>query len=331
MLRRFGCTLPIELWHRGPREMTSEMKRLLEPYEVEFRDAFAVAREYPVRRLDGWELKPYAIVNSRFAEVLYIDADNVVVRNPEFLFETALYQETGSLFWQDLSNEILDQAYLKNRAWDLLGLPVRDEPQFESGQLLVDKRRCWRPLQLTLHLNEHSDFYYAAFFGDKDTFHLAWRKLDQEYSLNPHPPGVLGANWVLVQFGPDGDRLFQHRCNAKWTITERNFRINGFLHEEECIALLQELPEKFATAAITAVEQAAIDEIADGDGGFKRDHTLLFNGLLFRWEVEEDHTGAPVLIITQDGRRLCFLRKVGDTWSGHWRYGDRSAIQFSRG
>src|SRR6185369_10533995 len=208
MLRRFGCTLPIELWHRGPRELTDEMKRLLEPYDVVFRDAFQVAREYPVRRLDGWELKPYAIVNSRFAEVLYIDADNVSVRNPEFIFDTPLYRETGSLFWQDLPNDFLEQVYLKHSAWELLGLPVRDEPQFESGQLLVDKRRCWRPLQLTLHLNEHSDYYYAAFFGDKDTFHLAWRKLGQEYSLNPHPPGALGANWVLIQFDPDGERLF---------------------------------------------------------------------------------------------------------------------------
>lgn len=331
MLRRFGCTLPIELWHRGPREMTDQMKRLLEPYDVVFRDAFEMAREYPVRRLDGWELKPYAIVNSRFAEVLYIDADNVVVRNPEFLFDTALYRETGSLFWQDLPNDILDQSYLKNSAWDLLGLPVRDEPQFESGQLLVDKRRCWRPLQLTLHLNEHSDYYYTAFFGDKDTFHLAWRKVGQEYSLNPHPPGVLGANWVLIQFDPDGQRLFQHRCNAKWTITERNFRITGFLYEEECLTLLQELPKSFAAAPITSVEQAAIDEIVDSVDGFKPDHTVVFNGQLFRWEVEEDHTGAPVLIITYENRRVCFLRKIGDTWSGHWRYGDRSLLKFIPG
>jgi hypothetical protein len=290
-----------------------------------------VAREYPVRRLDGWELKPYAIVNSRFAEVLYIDADNVVVRNPEFLFDTALYRETGSLFWQDLSNDVLDQAYLKNSAWELLGLPVRDEPQFESGQLLVDKRRCWRPLQLTLHLNEHSDYYYTAFFGDKDTFHLAWRKVGQEYSLNPHPPGALGANWVLVQFDPDGERLFQHRCNAKWTITERNFRVAGFLHEEDCLALLEELPSRFETPSLTAVERAAIDEIVNGLADFKCDHTVVVYGQLFRWEFEEDHTGTPVLIITHDGRRVCFLRKDGETWSGHWRYGDRAAIEFGRG
>jgi hypothetical protein len=336
MLRHFGCTLPIELWHRGPREMTDQMKALLEPYDVVCRDSFAVAREFPVRRLDGWELKPYAILNSRFAEVLYIDADNVVVRNPEFLFDNALYREIGALFWQDLPNKVLDQSYLKDNAWDLMELPFREEPQFESGQLLIDKRRCWRPLQLTLHLNEHSDYYYTAFFGDKDTFHLAWRKVEQDYSLNPHPPGVLGANRVLVQFDPDGKRLFQHRCNAKWTITERNVRIPGFLYEEECLGLLQELPANFEPAPFTAAEQAAIDEIIrqktfrshDGVCIFEPDQSVALNGQSYGWEIEEDHNGATVLIITHEGRRLCFLRKTAEaSWTGHWRYGDRLFLE----
>ncbi len=345
MLRNFGCTLPIELWYRGPREMTDEMKALLEPYDVVCRDSFAVAREFPVRRLDGWELKPYAILNSRFAEVLYIDADNVVVRNPEFLFDTVLYADTGALFWQDLPNDTSGLSYLKDNAWDLLGLPFRDEPPFESGQLLVDKRRCWRPLQLTLHLNEHSDYYYTAFFGDKDTFHLAWRKIEQQYSLNPHVPGVLSAQRALVQFDPDGKRLFQHRCNAKWTITERNLRIPGFLYEEECLALLQELQDRWSpdscVFSYTPVEQAAFDEIVrrqtfrdESDGGvwtFQSDLTVSFNGEPFNWQVEEEKDGTAVLLILDSDRRLSFLRKTPPgNWAGRWRYGDRSFLELSQ-
>jgi len=345
MMRNFGCTLPIELWHRGPHEMTDEMKALIEPYDVVCRQSFAVAREFPVRRLDGWELKPYAILNSRFAEVLYIDADNVVVRNPEFLFETAIYKNTGSLFWQDLPNDTSGLSYLKDSAWDLLGLPFRDEPLFESGQLLVDKRRCWRPLQLTMHLNEHSDHYYAAFFGDKDTFHLAWRKVEQEYSLNPHPPAVLGAQLVLVQFDPDGKRLFQHRCNSKWTIAKRNIRVPGFLYEEECLALLQELEDRWSPSSCvfsyTPVEQIAFDEIvrhqtfrSENDGGvwtFHRDRTVTFNEEPFFWQVEEDKDGAAVLLIMDSEKRCSFLRKTPQgNWAGRWRYGDRSFLELSQ-
>ena len=347
MLRSFGCTLPIELWHRGPREMTEEMKTLLAPYDVVCRDSFAVAKQIPVRRLDGWELKPYAILNSRFAEVLYIDADNVVVQNPEFLFDTEHYQETGSLFWPDVPNHPQAESYLKDEAWDLLDLPFRDEPQFEAGQLLIDKRRCWRPLQLTLHLNEHSDYYYTAFFGDKDTFHLAWRKVGQEYSLNPHPPRVLGDHVVIVQFDTEGKRLFQHRCNAKWTLAERNKRIAGFVYEEECLVMLQELRERWRTRldqfSLTLAEQLAFGEIVrvgtfrshiDGrDSGafsFDRSGTFSFNGQTFNWQIEEDKDGDAVLILTDAGRRLSFLRKTSHgAWSGHWRYGDRSLLILS--
>jgi len=329
MLRRFGCTLPIELWYRGSHEMNDEMKALLAPYDVACIDSFAMARQFPVRRLDGWELKPYAILNSSFAEVLYIDADNTVVQNPELLFESEMYQATGSLFWQDLPNNASDQSYLKDSAWELLDMPFRNEPQFESGQLLIDKRRCWHAMQVTLHLNEHSEYYYTAFFGDKDTFHLAWRKVGQEYSLIPHPPGVLGNNLVLVQFDPEGKRLFQHRCNAKWTLKERNMRIAGFLYEEECLALLRELPEGFGETWLTPAEQIAFDEIVRMKG-FEPDFTVTLNGQSFGWQVEEDKDGVAVLILKHGDRRMCFLRKTpAGTWAGLWRYGDRGEVNLA--
>ena len=341
MLRNFGCTLPIELWHRGPREMTQTMKALLRPYEVVFSDAFAVAREFPVRRLDGWELKPYAILNSRFAEVLYIDADNVVVRNPEFLFDTDLYRQTGALFWPDVP---LPQTNLTNVAWELLDLPFREEGEFETGQLLIDKRRCWRPLQLTLHLNEHSDYYYAAFFGDKDTFHLAWRKLAQEYSLIPHPPVALSNYRVLIQFDAEGQRLFQHRCNAKWTITHKNIRVPGFIYEDQCLALLRELQAQWTPRAeessFTPAEQDIFKKIANqafrshlagnesSDCFFQANATLTWAGVGFGWQVEEDKDGEVVLIITQSERRYCFLRRTPQgSWQGQWRFGDRPLLE----
>jgi hypothetical protein len=61
MLRRVGCTLPIELWHLGPLEMSDAMRALVAPYGVTCVDGLRVRQDYPVRRLNGWELKPYAI------------------------------------------------------------------------------------------------------------------------------------------------------------------------------------------------------------------------------------------------------------------------------
>ena len=101
MLRRLGCTLPVELWYRGPSEMNAHMLELMSAAGVVCVDAYERARRDPVRRLDSWELKPFAIAYSGFEEVLYLDADNVPVQDPELLFDTAGYEETGAVFWPD--------------------------------------------------------------------------------------------------------------------------------------------------------------------------------------------------------------------------------------
>ncbi len=100
MLRKVGCLLPIELWHFST-EMSDLQKTLVSTLNVKCIDATEVRRKKPVRNLGGWELKPYAIIHSSFREVLLLDADNVVVVDPEFLFNTAPYKRVGAIFWPD--------------------------------------------------------------------------------------------------------------------------------------------------------------------------------------------------------------------------------------
>ena len=349
MLRRVGCRLPIELWYRGPHEMTDEMRALVEPYGVVCQDAFAVSQQFPVHRLDGFEMKPYAIMHNRFAEVLYIDADNVVVRDPEYLFDSALYLQTGSLFWPDVPTHTSLPWYLSEDAWEVMGLSFRHEPQFESGQVVIDKRRCWRPMQLTMHLNEHSDYYYGLFYGDKDTFHVSWRRVGQEYSMIPLPPRVLADHRVLIQFDSAQRALFQHRCNVKWTLARRNSRIAGFLMEEECFALLEELRAKWSgrTRSLpqeySAAERAVYDEFAcsgivrcsvTGRSAcellFRPDLTLgMSDGLPWNgWRVETDKDSATILVLTDGDRPISFLRrKVEHIWQGYWRFGEHLLVE----
>jgi len=46
--------------------------------------------------------KLYAILASSFEEVLFMDADNFVLRDPERLFDAPEYKKTGAMFWPDL-------------------------------------------------------------------------------------------------------------------------------------------------------------------------------------------------------------------------------------
>jgi hypothetical protein len=167
LLRRLGCDLPIEVWYLGPRERDRQWIELVEPLGVTCIDAYEVAKRHPHRKLQGWPLKPYAILHSRFREVLFLDADNVPVRDPSFLFEAPEYQETGTVFWPDPEKfRTLPESPL----WDIFGLAYRESPDQESGQLLVDKSRCLEALQLCNWYNEHADFYYQHVYGDKETF-----------------------------------------------------------------------------------------------------------------------------------------------------------------
>ncbi len=242
-LRELGCRLPIQVWHLGPEEMQPEMARLLQGEGAACVDARAVRQHHPSRILGGWELKTFAIAYSPFAEVLLLDADNGPVANPESLFENAAYRHHGALFWPDLGR--LEKT---QQAWDILGLKRPDGPEFESGQVLIDKRRCWRPLILAHWLNEQSDFFYQFIHGDKETLHLAFERLRQPYHLVATPPRALAG--AMVQHDPHGQPLFQHRNTSKWTLFANQRPIEGLQREAAGRAAVAELRGRWDSSGL---------------------------------------------------------------------------------
>jgi hypothetical protein len=242
LLRHLGCDLPVELWHLDGSEMPDAWRAAVEPWGVKCVNAADVRVAHPARSLGGWELKPYAMLHSAFEQVLLLDADNVPVREPSYLFDSPQFRRTGAVFWPDG-----DRFPADHPVWGICGVPYVDEPQFESGQVLVDKRRCWRALQLTTYLNDYSDFYYEHLYGDKDTFHMAWRMVGQEYTLVPHAMRPLPR--TMCQHDLRGRRLFQHRFRAKWRLGGPNRRIRGFRLEDVCLAALAELEAQLGSTA----------------------------------------------------------------------------------
>jgi Mannosyltransferase putative len=238
MLRHLGCPLPIQLWHLGRRECDARMEDLVRPFGVECVDASEVRKRHPVRLLSGWELKPYALLHCPFREVLLLDADNVAVLNPQYLFETPEFRETGAVFWPDFGRLAPDRLI-----WNLCGVDYRDEPEFESGQIVLDKERCWRALRLAMWYNEHSDFFYQYVHGDKETFHLAFRKLAQPYAMTPFP--IYPIEDTMCQHDFEGRRVFQHRNLDKWSLFEANKIIWDFWNEDLCRVFLDELKQRW--------------------------------------------------------------------------------------
>lgn len=238
MLRRSGCKLPIQLWFLGRMELDNIMRTLVAPLDVECVDALALRDQYPVRQLNGWSLKPHAILHSPFEEVMLLDADNVPLADPTHLFDSAQFCQTGAIFWPDA-----EPLPPESSAWRVFNVPYRDEPSFESGQMVLNKRICWAPLNLCMWYNEHGDFFYRHVHGDKDTFHLAFRKLGQPYAMPPIPMRLLPA--TMCQHDFNGRRLFQHRNRDKWNLFGTNRHIRGFEGERLCFTYLEELRQKW--------------------------------------------------------------------------------------
>ncbi len=326
--RQLGCTLPIEVWYLGDAEMGPAMQALLQEQGVELVDAFAVAKTHPARRFDGWELKTYAITHSRFQEVLLLDADNVPVADPAFLFETAEYTATGALFWPDIV-----RLARTNEIWAVSGLAPWAGPSFESGQLVIDKARGWRALQLAFWINQRAAEFYRFLYGDKDTFLIAWLLTGTPFTQIPHAPRLIEA--TMCQRAPDGTVLFQHRGAAKWLLFGRNPVIDGFLFEPECRDLLEELalrwdghvynppPRSAACRALEAglVQQGRFTLTLLGDKALTLDFTADQRAcegtrLRFYWHVEDGVSG-PVLALHYAALHFCSLAPDQDgAWQG---------------
>ena len=232
MLRKVGCTLPIEIFHVGD-EITEDAKALFAARfgDVVFRDAlrllttsdsngvvlcdegaadFSDAEGLEAEALKGFAMKPFALLRSRFDEVLLLDADSSPLVDPEVLFRTPQYLHYGSTFWLDFNGNSV-----KNGWYRALGLQpphssdagkhgsaadaakehtYRSESgrDIESGQFLLDKREHGDVVEYAWFINCNGALAYRFQHGDKDTYRQAFglaRKEESFFSVAYPPRG----------------------------------------------------------------------------------------------------------------------------------------------
>lgn len=237
VLRKLGCKLPIEVWSLNEDEHDPHWAKLAKPFGVTTVCAADVQTRHPHSNLRGWQLKPYAMLHSRFREILLLDADNVPVSDPTFLFDEPEYQSAGAIFWPDSPNTPTPPQSIQ---WKVFGVDYRADSPQESGQVLVDKGRCWKALNLCNWYNEQSHFFYEYVYGDKDTFRFAWYRMQQPIAWVPVVPDT-GVPRTFGQRDFQGQVLFQHRIGHKWSLYGRNQRIPRFIHEQDCHSFVDEL------------------------------------------------------------------------------------------
>lgn len=243
------CDLPIEWYHNGPDEMPDNFKESIKKFgNIRIIDASLYktleGHDAPITDLSSYRIKPFAILVSGFAEILLIDADSIPVKNPSFLFDHPTYRKYGNLFMPDFefisSNIAMNLALCPGGQAAFHKLHVQHPTEVlhpesgkpltltESGEILIDKKRFWKQLNLTWWLNGRSNIFYQYFFGDKDLYWIAFEILEKgTYYQNPHRPDGIGGNQnnlihTIVQHDPDGTPLFYHRTLSKWETVESN-------------------------------------------------------------------------------------------------------------
>jgi alpha 1,2-mannosyltransferase len=224
LLRNLGCNLPIEVWFHG-NEITKNMQLKLSHCDVLCRDLSEYIDETP----RGFLMKPLAIIYSSFKEILFLDADNICVKDPSYLFEDEKYKKYGCIFWPDFW-----ETPNSNPIWKILNIDYFKSREQESGQLLINKEKCWKQLQLCLYFNIKCDDYYKFMYGDKDTFRFAWLALKKEYFMISQDVGVCGYyniesgqffGTTMVQHDTQNKILFLHRNLLKWDVTLQNEKV----------------------------------------------------------------------------------------------------------
>jgi hypothetical protein len=103
--------------------------------------------------------KPAAIISATFDEVLFLDCDAYVTRDPENLFVfDPMYLKFGALFYPDAH-----KSRQHPTLWKVFNTSCgTDEYQLDSATILVNKKRVWNGLYMTKLMNDHHEVFYGV-------------------------------------------------------------------------------------------------------------------------------------------------------------------------
>ncbi|RQM09886.1 hypothetical protein B5M09_005974 [Aphanomyces astaci] len=223
-LRALGNTDLIQMYHCNG-ELSAASHRILYMLDarleiVDVCKDFVASGRLPAAKANDFRsfwLKPLALVHTRLAEVILLDADDLMFHDPSQLWQTPGYKETGTVFFYD--REVAKAEYLNNwsvhRFQRMLNLHVLVDT-FEYAQFHLMKRPS-KYLERTLAWNKHSaheqdssivvvnkgatssvamDVLYHLVmhtrytldfsYGDKELFWLAFELAQVPYIFNPY-------------------------------------------------------------------------------------------------------------------------------------------------
>ena len=214
-----GSTLPIEIFYAGERDFPSDKRKQFEDLNLnvqilnilDFYDDTVVGITDSLAE-NGWVMKPFAMLASRFQKAILVDADTVFLQRPDAYFDNdAQLKETGTLFFHDRAVKGEYTGWIDTLKWVKTVLKDRNpsamlkesifwtaklEHQQESGLVFMNKGKpgVFTSLMFATWMNTKAVRAYVSrhVFGDKETFWLACELTSTPYYFNPSYAGMIG-------------------------------------------------------------------------------------------------------------------------------------------
>ncbi len=214
-LRFFNCTLPILAAYAGDHDLQKHDRDYL---EQKLQVGLLDVTEYfnnTLLKLNGWEIKPFALLAAPFQEVILMDADCVILRDPEELFSDkgylthhiVLFRDRTTIYkdcpqtWVDTTPDRedwfrtrmplpLSEAVLKSRMYQ--GKSIFE---VDSGLAVWNKQHRFFGLLATCKMNafvERTKLVYKVFLGDKESFWLGPELARETYTDFQSTPASIG-------------------------------------------------------------------------------------------------------------------------------------------
>ena len=143
MLRQVGSKLPVEVWAKDSSEETPGWCAELAKEGIACRRLADYMDMTHLKHPYQW--KVFTMLFSSFREILFLDADDMPIDNPDTIFDSEVFQKNGAILWPD---------YWKHSGspWlpYILGMTEQrsdmlyDEKSVESGQIFWHKETHWR-------------------------------------------------------------------------------------------------------------------------------------------------------------------------------------------
>ncbi|KAF7547810.1 hypothetical protein G7046_g8891 [Stylonectria norvegica] len=221
-----GCQLPIQIAYAGEDDLPQDDRDTIEALNgvenIEFLDVTAVFDDATLKlRESGWAIKPFAVLASRFEEVILMDADAVFLQDPEILLTQKAYLDKGALLFHD--RLLWQNAYQERHQWwrDQIKEPSIEmlkslvwtqnyAEEADPGVIVVDKSRvnvfvgllhvAW---QNTYAVRE--EVTYKLTHGDKESWWLGLELAGSTYEFEAHYGSILG--WAESSDEGSSDRV----------------------------------------------------------------------------------------------------------------------------